>query len=246
MQIQMTERDKKLIVFLAIFVIVVAGGYWGIYPIISGIITTNIEIQDAQAKRDENEIKITQVSLIEMENENIEKEITSKKAKFFPMMTSDQVDKYMTGLILDYNLYAYDLNIVMPTEEAAMEPYQYSQRAEQLAMQENEEATDASAEDAATEDNGVTDSAEDAVAEWNSLEDVPTGIYAVSVTMRVGGSETDIQRLIDGLSVSGQLIHLSSYDWDSERSITYNDDGSYEITTQRTMTMNLILYMCEE
>ena len=33
MKFEITERDKKLLVMLSIFVIVVCIGYWGIYPV---------------------------------------------------------------------------------------------------------------------------------------------------------------------------------------------------------------------
>lgn len=224
MQTQMTERDKKLIVFLAIFVLVVAGGYWGVYPAVSKIISINMEIQDAEAERDENEMKLAQLLLVETENQNIESEIATARADFFPVMTSDQVDKYVTELILDYNLYAYDLNIIMPTEEAEVNPYQYSAKA---ALQETTEAQIA--------DSGI-----------ENAEEIQTGIYEVSVTVRVGGEREHIQQLIDDLSATEQKLHLNSYSWGSERSISYNEDGTYEVDTNQTMTMTIHLYMCEE
>lgn len=248
MQIQMTERDKKLIVFLAIFVIVVAGGYWGIYPIVTKIITTNMELQDAQIERDKNEIKIAQLSLIEMENENLEAEIVDAREDFFPIMTSDQVDKYMTGLILDYNLYAYDLSISMPTDEATVEPYQYSEKAIRL-EEESDSASGSDRENSNEDSSNGTDGNEDnskTVSDWNSMEEVETGIYAVSITMRVGGDRADIQQLIDDLSTTEQKLHLNSYSWGTERSVTYNEDRTYEVNTNQTMTMSLNIYMCEE
>ena len=54
MQMQMTEKDKKLIVFLAIFVILVAGGYWGIYPVVSNIFSVQEQIEDEKALQDMN------------------------------------------------------------------------------------------------------------------------------------------------------------------------------------------------
>lgn len=215
MQTQMTERDKKLIVFLAIFVILVAGGYWGIYPAVSEIISLNMEIRDAQADRDMNEIKIAQAPLLETDNERLQEDMANLKEEFFPVMTNDQVDKYMTGLILDYQLYAYDLSIRTSEEEAEVEPYQYSEKA----AEEEEESVH---------------------------EDVSTGIYAVEVTVRVGGDRADLQQLIDDLSVTERRLHLSSYSWDDERSISYHEDGTYEVNTEHTLTMTINLYMCEE
>lgn len=221
MQMQMTEKDKKLIVFLAIFVIVVAGGYWGLYPIISKISSINSDIDEAMATRDMNEIKVAQVLMLEEENEEMESDIKISREQFFPVMTSSQVDKYITGLILDYKLTAYDLSIDMPKEEAEVEPYIYSEKA-------------------VAEDEAATEDAE------NTYETVPTGIYEVSVTMRVGGDRKNIQQLIDDLSGVTGKIHLTSFSWGEERSVDFDEDGAYEVKTNVTMTISLNLYMCEE
>lgn len=221
MQMQMTEKDKKLISGLAVFVILVAGGYWGVLPAVKGIISYNEQIKDAQDVQIMNEIKLAQVSLLETDNEKLEKELDALRKSFFPLMTSDQVDKYMTGLILEYGLHAYDLSIIMPGGEAVTEPYQYSAKA-------SEKEQDAGEADATL------------------LDDITTGIYAVEVTMRVGGEREDLERLIDDLSATDQKMHLRSYRWDEQRSIAYHNDGTYGVDTEHTLTMTINLYMCEE
>lgn len=238
---QMTERDKKLIVFLAIFVIIVAGGYWGIYPIISKTISINAEIQEAEALRAENELKVAQLPMLEAESEELEEEIAAARKDFYSEMTSDQVDKYMTGLILDHNLYAYDLAITMPTAEAKLDPYAYSEKAN-AAAEEETDSTDGTQPDGADEQSGELSSE----ADWFGDEDIATGVYAVGVTMRVGGERADLQQLIDEFSKENKKVYLDGYNWESERSIRILEDGSYDIGTDQTLTVNLNLYMCEE
>ena len=34
MKLEMTQKDKNLLIMLSIFVIVVCIGYWGIYPVV--------------------------------------------------------------------------------------------------------------------------------------------------------------------------------------------------------------------
>ena len=234
MQMKMTEKDKKLIVFLSVFVILVVGGYWGIYPMVRNIISYNSQIQDARDTKEMNEVKIAQVPLLETDNDKLEAQIKEQKNNFFPVMTSDQVDRYMTGLILDYQLYAYDLDIHMPEEEAAVEPYQYSEKAKALENLSHESAQDST---------GVTADSDTGI--WSNMEDISTGISAVEVTMRVGGDRTHIQKLIDELSTTDQKLHLTGYSWDEQRSITYQDDGTFEVDTEYTLTMTINLYMCE-
>lgn len=239
MQMQMTEKDKKLIVFLAIFVILVAGGYWGIYPVVSNIFSVQEQIEDEKALQDMNMVKMAQTPLLVADNEQVETEMASLKESFFPVMSSAQVDKYMTGLILDYQLYAYDLSISMPQEEAANEPYQFSEKA---VLEEMEEYTD-SQEDSAVD----TEEDDDFMSETPVFEeDVASGIYKVGVTVRVGGDKANIQRMIDDMSLSKQKLHLLSYNWDEESSISFAEDGTYDVNTNCTLTMSMNLYMCEE
>ena len=243
MQMQMTEKDKKLIVFLAIFVILVAGGYWGIYPVVSNIFSVQEQIEDEKALQDMNMVKMAQAPLLVADNEQVETEMAVLKESFFPVMSSAQVDKYMTGLILDYQLYAYDLSISMPQEEAANEPYQFSEKA---VLEETEEFVDSQADMQA--DSSVDISEDDDFMSETPVfeEDVATGIYKVGVTVRVGGDKANIQRMIDDLSLSKQKLHLISYNWDEENSISFAEDGTYEVSTDCTMTMSMNLYMCEE
>lgn len=239
MQMQMTEKDKKLIVFLAIFVILVAGGYWGIYPVVSNIFSVQEQIEDEKALQDMNMVKMAQTPLLVADNEQVETEMAALKESFFPVMSSAQVDKYMTGLILDYQLYAYDLSISMPQEEAANEPYQFSEKA---VLEEMEEYTD-SQEDSAVD----TEEDDDFMSETPVFEeDVASGIYKVGVTVRVGGDKENIQRMIDDMSLSKQKLHLLSYNWDEESSISFAEDGTYDVNTNCTLTMSMNLYMCEE
>ena len=126
MKLEMTQKDKNLLIMLSIFVIVVCIGYWGIYPVVKGIVNTNKEIATQKETQEENELKLTQVPMMEADNERFSNEIQGVRESFFPMMESAEIDKYFTELVLGYNLSAYDLAIQMPQEETALEPYVYS------------------------------------------------------------------------------------------------------------------------
>lgn len=249
MQTQMTQKDKKLIVFLAIFVIVVAGGYWGIYPVISSIFVTNQAIADGREQENVNSLKMAQVAMLEADNETMEQDMTDLKQTFFPMMTSDQVDKYITGLVLDYHLSAYDLNIVMPESEAVNEPYQYSDKAQEVPEDDSLPAPGTEAETSvhATESaEAALDSTTESAQLFAEEEAVSTGVYMVEVSAKVGGEEAALERLIDDLSVSDKKQHLLNYSWGEESSLSFAEDGTFQVGTDRTLTMTLDLYMCEE
>lgn len=254
MKLEMTQKDKNLLIMLSIFVIVVCIGYWGIYPVVKGIVKTNKEITTQKETQEKNELKLTQVSMLEADNEQLSDQIQGVRESFFPMMESAEIDKYFTELVLGYNLSSYDLSIQMPQEETALEPYVYSKRAEELAAQEEAGTTEApqgakaerSEIEAAEESGGMsTDSASDSIA--MSDEGVTTGIYNATITLRLGGKESDLLRLIEDLSNSDKKIRVCNYSWSEERSITnLTEDGEYDIKTERVLTLTLEIYMYEE
>ena len=53
-----------------------------------------------------------------------------------------------------------------------------------------------------------------------------------------------IQKMIDDLSASATKMQLTGYEWDSERSISYNEDGEYEVDTDTLLNMDAVIYMC--
>lgn len=259
LEMQMAERDKKLLIFLAIFVIVVGIGYWGITPQIKSILSIDEEKEVEEYQQMLDDMKLIELPMLEIENEELEEDILDARNHFYKMMTSDEVDKYMTGMVLGYNLYSYSLSIGMPSEEAALSAYQYSAKYEIDRFAEEERIAELEAEqmeEARSESKGVGSSAErDQLAEIE-LMDAPeieydgnglAGIYAASVDMQIGGEREDLQKLIDDLSVSKDKIWLKTYSWSYIREVGYNEvTGVYEDINRPVLNISVNLYMCEE
>ncbi len=242
MQTTLTERDKKLLIFLSLFVIVVGIGYWGLRPIYKNIKETDEAIVDAQELKDSNELKIQQLPIYERDSAELEKSIVTARQSFYPIMTSDELDKMFTGMVLDYNLYSYFLRINIDEEELQSEPYQYSKKA--LGMEEEEE--EGPPEDLDTYDaQSVDDYAEDQYAIPEFEDEKPqTGIYEAQVNMQVGGRAEDLQRLIDDLSVQKDKMLLNSYAWSRNRDdlqIT-SDENPIKNQDRVEFTVSLFLY----
>lgn len=225
MKNKMTERDKKLLIFLALFVIVVGIGYWGVYPKIKHIISYNEEIQDAYDLKAVNEIRIAELPMLESENQRIEQQIAEAKADYYPMMTSDEIDKMFTGKALDYDLYAYNMDIRTEEEETSLPPYSYS-----VVNEETDEDTD--------------------MTEEETKNTVPTGIHTVHITMKLGSSEEEnLQRFINDLSSDKAKHLIREYSWENNRRnelVTY--ENGYDIRTDYETILNISIdiYMCEE
>ena len=244
MQTTLTERDKKLLIFLSLFVIVVGIGYWGLRPIYKAIKQTNEDIVDAEELKAENEMKVTQLPIYERDNAELEESIVTARQSFYPIMTSDELDKMFTTMVLDYNLYSYFLRISIDDNELQSVPYQYSKKA--LGLEEEEE--NEPPEETDTYDaQAVDDYAEDqyAIPEWED-EKPQTGIYEASINMQVGGRPEDLQRLIDDLSVQKDKMLLNSYSWTNKGDVFMNDAGEYEVDNQNRVEFEVSLFMYKE
>ena len=244
MQTTLTERDKKLLIFLSLFVIVVGIGYWGLRPIYKNIKETDEAIVDAQELKDSNELKIQQLPIYERDSAELEKSIVTARQSFYPIMTSDELDKMFTGMVLDYNLYSYFLRINIDEEELQSEPYQYSKKA--LGMEEEEE--EGPPEDLDTYDaQSVDDYAEDQYAIPEFEDEKPqTGIYEAQVNMQVGGRAEDLQRLIDDLSVQKDKMLLNSYAWSRNRDDLQIVTDENPIKNQDRVEFTVSLFMYKE
>lgn len=214
MKTEMTARDRKLLIFLAVFVIVVGVSYWGIRPLIKSIKSIDSEIAIAEEEKEVIDYKVMQLPWMEADQEMLEEELEKSRVGYYEVMSSDEVDKYLTGVMLDHGLYSYDLNFSIENEDSTLAPYSYSRKAQ---MDDDE----------ADEDS----------------ERATTGIRRVSASMRVGGTDEQIQKLIDDLSVPNQKLLLKSYEWEYEKGVVYNNDGTYEIVESRYLKINLELFM---
>lgn len=231
LEISMTDRDKKLLIFLGIFVIVVCFAYWGIRPSIKSVMSINEDIQDDEDIKSVNEMKLSELPFIQDDNKTLEENIVEARANYFAMMTSDEIDKYFTGLALSYNLYSYDLNISMPSDTCDLEPYQYSAKALMPDTDEEDEEED------------TDDSSDDLLDEE---EDPDTGIYAATVTLRLGGEQENLTTFVDDLSNTDQKIRICKYSYSTNQNVISGTDGTYDVVESTVLNITVEIYMCLE
>jgi hypothetical protein len=248
LELAMTERDKKLLVFLGIFVIIVCFGYWGIRPAVNSMTEMKEERADLENQQDMNELKLGELPLLQEDNDKLEENITTARASYFSMMSSDEVDRYLTYMALEHNLSAYDMDITMPTGNCTLEPYQYSAKS----LQDGKEVDSVSEEDlndsgeAETTEEEEAEETEDSQEEEDEEEEVDNGIYVATVALRLGGEQKDLTQLVNDLSASEQRLRVCSYSYDTKQTVETEEDGTYEVTGNMVLNITLELYMCQE
>lgn len=262
----MSEKDQKLVLFVIIFSILALGLYYGVRPALSSLASIKSEIEDEEEEKSINKLKVAQLPLLEMSGEEIEEKIRKRKSEFFDLMVSDQVDQLLTGMALSHKLYSYDMEILMPDGAKQLSAYQYSA----LYAQEQYEAAQAALEskkEEEKENKGTTledvDKAEADLYSDDSNDTttvVNTNVYAVEVTMTVGGDDKSMQAFLNELINSDKRIFIKSYSWGEVRSldkgsneVVDNGDGTTttivkesQVVVTRTLTVDIELYMCDQ
>lgn len=260
MQTKMTERDKKLLLALVIIVIVFVIGYLGIYPLVKSVREINKEIEEQEALQSENEIKLTNLTVIQVDNEKMEEDIIEKRKDFYPVMAASDIDKLLTGKALSYNLYSYDLDIDVNDTVVSLAPYQYSDRGEDddadASEDDQEDAVDAAdyldntyssgSKSSGSSSGGSTDTGDASSASDGTTTDMSAvGIYVAYVNMRLGGNRADLEKFLDDMVAGGEKVRVVSYSWTEGRQLDYNNDGTYNLVTEKVLDISLELYMSD-
>ncbi|MBR4341622.1 MAG: hypothetical protein IKP88_02740 [Lachnospiraceae bacterium] len=244
MKIELTQRDKKLLTFMGVFVIVVLIGYYGIIPQIKKASEYQDEIEEQEAIQSVNDTKIGQLFMVESNNNDLEKLIEGAKENYYPMMDSDEIDNLVTNTVIDkYGLMSFDLTIGERTL-ADLSPYVYSKKALTGESDAKERALKAAAPEISEDGMLLFADLEDAESDIDSVETV--GIYMVPVTMRLSGDMNNINKLLDDLALTEKKLRLVNCSVSTEETIIPHEDGTEEVFSTDQLNIMFELYMCED
>lgn len=287
MKTNMTERDKKLLVGMFIGVIIVAIGYWGIRPQLKKYFSLEEKIEKEEDTKKINEQKMLNAGTIAIQADGYEEKIAERKDEFYPIMTSSDVDRMMTQMAVGHNLNVYDLSFNMPTSPTARLAYQnsslYAWQLEAMANYSEDDESSASDEMDSLLDEGDGEKDEDKqttsdMTEEDIMSDVMGGeeggyqpntdIYAVPVTITVGGDVYDLEQFISEINNLDKRALLLGYSWGEFREVVRRDadgniissesstssegvstdelsDANLEVVTRKSLTVRLEIYMCD-
>ena len=271
MQTQMTERDKRLIVMLSIIVLVVGFGWWGIRPALKANKEMKEELEQQESEREINEMKLANLPMYEAEAASYEELIAEERVNFFPIMASNEIDRYFTDMILSKGLSSYDLTIKVGAEPVPVEPYQYSKLADQVALEAIElELGNTLSTDENSKESEDSEDSEDSESSGDGLEDpfaytsslaFNSEIYGVDVTLRLAGDIDKLKALIEELSTSEKKLLVRNCVWSEEISMV-NDYSGYSssddeeededdapvalMKSTTVLNINLTMYMCDQ
>ena len=274
-----SDKDLRLLVFMFLVVVIVGIGYWGIWPQIKAFNNMQEEIEEQQATQELNDLKVMNMMMVSAMADEYEELIAERKGEFYPIMKSSEVDQMMTAMAHDRNLEIFDLRFNMPTDPSSRMAYQYSELYEEqrrakaeyensimtsLGQSEEDELLEgtSSKKDDEEEESSKKKKKKDKEVEVVTLDVFGeedgyrpnTDIYAVPVTMTVGGTEAELHQFVNSIIDMDKRILLTGYSWgtyrnivrrDAEGNIIKTNETEEELRAKKVLTIKLEIYMCD-
>ena len=236
LEMKFTERDKKLIVFLALFLLIVGVGYFVVRPLYTRVEELKTQAEDLQWQVEQTKSYLARLPQLRKMNEELQNDKQQELQIFYPHMESQELDKMITGLTLQASLGAKSLTIAIPDEPYAITPYFLS------VPQPDEEEQLSESEQAYEDEKADNTQPEDAQAEDDGTEQV---LYAALLSVDATGSHEQLQKYIDLLSDDEKYpaIQVDSYTWDNENRVDTDELGALRMQPGEVLHIELSIYM---
>jgi len=230
----MTERDKKLLIWLGCIVLLAGFGMGIIKPLMAAGAELDEQIMIAAADQAAMEDKIDRFHQIQSDAERSAENAAEATRSYYPLMQSQEVDREIIGLVLAQGLKAEELNITMPEQAFWIVPYYLSD--------------DASGGDEEGRFNDPISTAESVAAVEESdmvpASEGPEGatgqtsrIYAAQVRVRVKGTQDQFWNLLEAIQNNPQAIRITGM---------FSGKLGTDSNEQDIMTIEMEVYMCDQ
>ncbi|MBR3040411.1 MAG: hypothetical protein IKI20_07140 [Lachnospiraceae bacterium] len=237
MKSNLSQKDKRLLLFMFLFVVVVGIGYWGIYPQIKAYNKLEAEIAEQEALQSINQQKVANYIFVETQCEEFEQSMAEDKQKFFDRMNEADVDKLLTTKALKHGLESFNLNIVIESTPSTRKAYKYSELYQQQLQWEaaNKQKAQASSstdeliedlekdtgkknsdKEEDEEDGKVTQELIDIFGDTDTVG-LNNDIYAARVSMTLGGSKEELQAFLEEMMNFDKEVLITSFAWSEYR-----------------------------
>lgn len=130
MTTKMTERDKKLLTGLAVFGVIALFAMFAILPLHHANVYMRRQIQQLEQKKTEMDQKLLMLPAARIEHDDLIKQIKDQQQNFYPLMSSQGVDRILTGIAGELNLEIRKLNIKMPQDSLTLPAYGMGEKEE--------------------------------------------------------------------------------------------------------------------
>lgn len=258
----LNDKDKKTIALVLGAAVVFMFGWFGIRPTVNDILELDGDIDTARLKQTEYKNKIINLSSAETIFGRAVTDLADSTEEYYPMMQSSDIDRMMTSYVLGFGLYPESMNITMPTDTVVEVPYTYSD-IEVVTFVPTPTPTPTpvatttpDASSGTGTENGTIQMPEqvDSLfvpynnARTSTVSTASSGIYCVSLSYTVTGTEEECQALIDDLSVKPS-IRLTGFEWSEidPVAVVNDEEGTIEYVESEyvRLRVDFNLYMTD-
>lgn len=113
MEFKLTARDRKLLLFLAGFLITVGFVRFLLMPGAERYQELKMEIEDQQKEKEHMEEVLLKFPMMQKDFEIMKEESKEAFRDYYPVMTSQEIDRLLTGMVVSRGLEALNLSIGM-------------------------------------------------------------------------------------------------------------------------------------
>jgi hypothetical protein len=237
MTANMTDKDKKLLIFLAFFAVIAIFGFLIIKPLVKKNAECLVKISELEAQKTEFERKKKELPILRTKNTDNQKKIAELKSGFEDMMQSQELENLLTDKAVSAGLMPSDLAIEMPDAPLKLEVYKNSSIA--LAAEPTTEETtyvrkSEAAADAVTEAAG-TDEEKSSKKKGSEIGE-QTLVSAANIKMTMKGNLDTLKAVVDEYSNNTPAIRVTGVSWKNSK----NDENEYSVE------LSLEINMCEK
>lgn len=119
MSLKLTEKDKKLLLFLVIVLLVFGVGYCIIVPLYKTNQELTEQISEVRLQQIESETKLNNLAVIESACNSKKEEVAVLEEEFLAPMTATGVDNLLTTMAFEHGTIVQNLTISMPSSNVA-------------------------------------------------------------------------------------------------------------------------------
>lgn len=202
-----SDFDKKLLIFMGIFLLVIGLGAGVIYPVMEATQEASTALAEAELEKLEREQKVTLLPVLKEKKTKVEENLAKAQETFYSIMPSKDIDKLLTEKALTHSLVVTDLDISMPVQGDYASLVSYPMLLGQYTGLDSANA-----------------------AEGN----VYGGVYSADVRMTMTGSRDDLQAMLDELTVMEPKLRVSAFGWQQSSS---GDSEYYTLSVSMSLYM---------
>ncbi len=247
MNMTITESDKKLLSFLAAFLLAVLFIFLVFRPLADKNKELKREITTTKDQEMAMDMSASLADDMSEKEQNTQAKMKKVLQRFYPMLQSQEAENMVTVLMLNHNLQIQNLSVVMSEKPSQLKWYQYSE-------------------------NGAVVMPEESMSEAGGNEQA-FGVYTTRITCTAEGDKEDLMALVDDISMNYPAISILATEWsviekpvtvqtpvvqeedeeaqtdeDAEASETVEQPVRENVKVEQTggMTITLEIYMCEQ